>query len=151
MTDTVSARLALPLLQPGQAQKELYHNEAMALLDLAVQAMVEAVGATTPPASPAIGECWIVGASASGAWAGKAGAIAGWTSGGWRFVAPIEGMTAWHRGSRRVVRYIGGEWQAAPGPGAPIGDPAGGSTVDTESRTAIAAILATMRMQGLIA
>lgn len=151
MTDTASARLALPLLQPGQAQKELYHNEALALLDLAVQAVVEAVGATTPPATPAIGECWIVGTGASGAWAGQAGAIAGWTSGGWRFIAPIEGMAAWHRGSRRVVRYIGGEWQVAPGPGAPIGDPAGGSTVDAECRTAIAAILATMRAQGLIA
>ena len=27
MTDTETARWALPLLQPGQAQKEMFHNE----------------------------------------------------------------------------------------------------------------------------
>lgn len=34
MTDT-SARFALPLILPGQAQKEIFHNEALALLDAA--------------------------------------------------------------------------------------------------------------------
>lgn len=150
MTDTASARLALPLLQPGQAQKELYHNEALALLDLAVQPAVEAMAVTAPPANPAIGACWIVGAGAGGAWTGRDGTIAGWTSGGWRFVAPIDGMAVWHRGSQRAARYIGGEWQISPGPGGPISDPVGGSTVDAECRTAVLAILATVRAQGLI-
>lgn len=40
MTDLPTPRLALPLLQPGQAQKEMYHNEALARLDLAVQPAV---------------------------------------------------------------------------------------------------------------
>ena len=35
-----TARLALPLIAPGQAQKEVSHNEALAALDLLVQAQV---------------------------------------------------------------------------------------------------------------
>ena len=35
MSDT-TARLRLPTLRAGQAQKELTHNEALTLLDLAV-------------------------------------------------------------------------------------------------------------------
>ena len=59
--DDHTARLALPLLSPGQAQKEMTHNEALALIDLAVQASVESVGATVPPADPAEGAAWILG------------------------------------------------------------------------------------------
>lgn len=54
MTDT-TPRLALPMLQPGQAQKEMFHNEALALLDLATQAVVEAVGVDAPPGDPVPG------------------------------------------------------------------------------------------------
>ena len=81
MTDG-SARLALPFIATGKAQKELAHNEALALLDLAVQAGVEAVGVDAPPGAPAPGACWIVGSAPSGAWAGHAGAVAGWTASG---------------------------------------------------------------------
>ncbi|MGL4312420.1 MAG: DUF2793 domain-containing protein, partial [Sphingomonas sp.] len=35
MAETTS-RLALPLLAAGQAQKEMFHNEALALIDLAL-------------------------------------------------------------------------------------------------------------------
>lgn len=37
MNDQTTVRLSLPLLQVGQAQKELSHNEALTLLDFAVQ------------------------------------------------------------------------------------------------------------------
>lgn len=61
MSDETSVRLGLPLLQTGQAQKEMTHNEALTLLDFAVQPVVEAVGVDTPPAAPAPGACWVVG------------------------------------------------------------------------------------------
>ncbi|MBX9860394.1 MAG: DUF2793 domain-containing protein [Sphingomonas sp.] len=165
MTDETTARLALPLLQPGQAQKELYHNEALALLDLATQAVVEAVGVDTPPGAPDLGACWVVGSAPNGAWAGHAHAIAGWTSGGWRFVAPREGLSVWDRGEGQQSRFAGGGWRdgvltgrrlqidgnSVVGPrGLAIDDPAGGTTVDAEARTAIAAILETLRGHGLI-
>lgn len=166
MTDETTARLALPLLQPGQAQKELYHNEALALLDLATQAVVEAVGVDTPPDVPDLGACWVVGSAPSGAWAGHAHAIAGWTSGGWRFVGPREGLAVWNRAAGRASRFAAGSWEdgvltghrlqldgnQVVGPRGPaIADPAGGTTIDAEARSAIAAILATLRDHGLIA
>ncbi len=164
MTDT-TARLALPLLQPGQAQKELFHDEALMLLDLAVQPVVEAVGVDTPPAGPVPGQAWIVGAAPTDGWAGQAGALAGWTDGGWRFVTPFDGASAWSRADRCLVRHDGGAWVVGEarvrhvsvggvtvlGPRvAAIPDPAGGTTVDVEARNAVAGILAAMRAHGLI-
>jgi hypothetical protein len=55
MSDERTPRLALPLLQPGQAQKETTHNEALAVLDLVVQASVLAVGTNVPPVAAELG------------------------------------------------------------------------------------------------
>lgn len=165
MTDT-TPRLALPLLVPGQAQKEVFHNEALALVDLAVQASVETVGLDTPPDAPAIGSAWIVGPSPSGAWAGHPGALAGWTAGGWRFVAPREGMAAWDQASGEMARRVAGAWtlgtvtasrlvvggvQVIGGQRPAIADPAAGAVVDAEARAAIASVLAALRAHGLVA
>lgn len=146
---TDSARLGLPYLEAGQAQKEWTHNEALALIDIAAQASVEGVGVDTPPPSPAPGACWIVGAAPAGAWAGHAGAIAGWTGGGWRFVAPRAGMAAWSRADGTVVRFVEAAWRLDRS--APIAAPAGGATVDAECRAAVAAMLAAMRERGWLA
>ena len=164
MTET-SARLALPLLAPGQAQKELFHNEALALLDMAVQASVVAVGLDSPPDAPAPGQCWIVGAAPTGGWRGHADAIAGWTPGGWRFLSPVAGMAVWDIGAGRVARWSGEAWVSGTLAGArllvdgvqvvgarrgAIPAPAGGGTVDVEARAAVAAILAALAGHGLI-
>ena len=166
MAEEITARLALPLLQAGQAQKEMTHNEALARLDLAVQARVETMGLNDPPADPGAGDCWTVGPAPTGAWAGNAGALAGWTGDGWRFVAAAEGMTVWVADRAIAARYIGGGWVAGDLAGdqvsiegvkvvgaqaAAIADPAGGTTVDAEARTTIGAILSILRGHGLIA
>jgi hypothetical protein len=143
-----SARLALPFLETGQAQKEWTHNEALALLDIAVQATVEGV-ADSPPASPAAGACWIVGGTPSGAWAGRAGSVAGWTAGGWRFVGAREGMSAWSLAEDTIVRYRNGAWSLDRVP--PITAPSGGTTIDAECRSAVAAILAALQIRGWLA
>ncbi len=91
----LSPRFGLPLLQAGQAQKEIYHNEAVTAIEALVQPVAESLGDTTPPSSPTAGQSWIVGASPSGAWSGRADAVASWTEGGWRFTAPGDGMTFW--------------------------------------------------------
>lgn len=166
MSDDITSRLALPLLQPGQAQKETTHNEALILLDLAVQASVLAVGTNVAPVDPVEGNAWIVGNAPTGDWAGKARSIAGWTRGGWRFVVPREGMTAWSIADGQVARFGEGAWTLGVvvgtrvsiggldvvGPrAAAVPNPAGGSVVDIEARSAIAAILAGLRGHGLIA
>ena len=165
MTET-SARFALPFLQPGQAQKEIYHNEALALLDIAVNASVQSADASAPPEGPTLGNCWIVAAGATGAWAGRSGTIAGWTSGGWRFIEPSEGMLVWNVATGLWLQRIGAAWVAGQmaassiwiggvqviGPrGAAIVTPDGGTSVDSEARAAITSILQTLRTHGLIA
>jgi hypothetical protein len=60
-----TARLSLPFIMPGQAQKELYHNEALARIDMALHAAVEGQPLATPPADPAVGQGWIVGGGAT--------------------------------------------------------------------------------------
>ncbi len=149
----VSARLALPLLVPGQAQKEMTHNEALAMLDIALGARVIAVGLATPPAGPVAGQCWIVGAGATGAWAGQADAIAGWTAGGWRFVAGREGLTTWDAESGSTLQFRDGGWRTGQAIGPPevaIAAPVGGTIIDGEARTAISAILLALQRFALI-
>lgn len=165
MSDETSVRLGLPLLQIGQAQKEISHNEALLLLDFAVQPVVEAVGVDAPPVAPEQGECWVVGAVPSGGWTGQAHAIAGWTSAGWRFLAARDGMTAWSRADGAIARFSGADWTTGHLRGtqlvlggnvvvrarqSAIPDPIGGSVVDVEARDTVAAILAALQTHGLI-
>ena len=160
----VSDRLKLPLLAAAQAQKEVTHNEALALADIAVQAVVQAVAPTNVPASPVVGQCWIVGAAPTGAWTGRAGNIAGWTSGGWRFVAPFEGMRVWSLTDGVIVRRGASAWlvgamtaaslsvggqQVVGARAARITAPTGGTTIDSQARAAIAALIAGLETHGL--
>src|SRR3546814_15958049 len=106
MTDMpITPRFSLPLLAVAQAQKEVTHNEALTLLDALVHAAIEAGPLATPPANPALGQCWIVDAAATGVWSGAENAIAIWTAGGWRFAAPrVEIGRASCR--ERVCQYV---------------------------------------------
>lgn len=166
MTDTQTDRFALPLLQPGQAQKEMFHNEAIAALDLLVQPAAEAIGLDTPPTAPESGQSWIVGSSPTGVWAGKAKHLAGSTGGGWRFVAPVEEMAVWVTADAVTARFTSGNWVSGEatcahlviggnrvvGPRqAGIAAPTGGAVIDAESRAALSGILAALRTHGLIA
>lgn len=166
MIDPVTPRFGLPLLAAGQAGKELTHNEALSLIDLLVQPVVQASGTIVPPAAPRPGQCWIVGAGATGAWSGRDGRLAGWTDGGWRFAEPVEAMVLWDVSQAIPIAYRGGVWQEGDvvarrvvvagqqvvgAQGAAIADPAGGGVVDEPARTAVVSILAALRRHGLIA
>lgn len=161
-----TARWALPLLTAGQAQKEMTHNEALAVVDLLQGASVIAVGVNAPPAGPVAGQCWIVGPAPTGAWAGQTGALAGWTAGGWRFAGPREGMSVWSEADGCAVVRTGGQWrvgtviateltiggQRVVGARRPaIAAPTGGGTIDAEARAAIGQVLAALVAHGLIA
>jgi len=147
---SASARLSLPFLSPGQAQKEFFHNEALQTLDLLVAPAVEEGPRDAPPASPNIGACYLVGASPSGDWVGKSMCIAGYTSGGWRLIQPTEGMTAYVKSTGQTATYREGAWEIAGGQVAAIPGPSGGSNVDVEARAAIDQVLAALRHHGLI-
>ena len=143
----------------------MFHNEALQALDVVVSAAIEGLPLATPPVSPVVGGCYLVGASPTGAWAGQANKLAAFTSGGWRFVAPFDGLGAFIRTSGSTAVYRNGVWEIGKlrgsevlvdgakvvGPQqAAIPAPAGGSTVDVEARSATAAILAALRSHGLI-
>src|SRR5690349_21931805 len=86
-----TARFALPFLAPGQVRKELQVNESLQRIDLLLSALVEGALGNDPPVDPVAGQSYLVGEAPTGAWDGNAGAIAGFTEGGWRFVMPPEG------------------------------------------------------------
>lgn len=108
MTDN-SARLGLPYLLTGQAQKEVTHNEALDRLDAAVQLVVLDRGLSQPPADAVEGSAYVVAAGASGAWAGKDGQVAAWY-GGWQFLVPRQGWLAWVADEDVLIRHTGGGW-----------------------------------------
>lgn len=160
-----TGQLGLPMLVGGQAGKEVTHNEALLLLDALIGGVVDAVGVDAPPETPTAGRCWIVGAAPTGAWAGQAQAVACRTDGGWRFVPASEGLALALRGTGVPVRYREGAWrvgelvaervmvgdaQVLGSRQAGIGEPAGGSVIDVEARTAIGAMLRALRAHGLI-
>jgi hypothetical protein len=165
MTGMTTARFALPLLQPGQAQKEMSHNEALSRVDALLHAVAHTIGENQPPETPAPGDCWIVGAAPVAAWAGHAQEIACWTEGGWRFVVPAEGTRLWLGAQAGHARFEAGDWRAGEAHGklivegvqvvgargAPIAEPSGGTTVDAEARVVIVAVLEALRTHGLIA
>ena len=80
-------------------------------------------------------------------WVSKAGQIAHWVGGSWRFVVPHEGMRVWNKSTRRHSWFIAGQWTTAPS----IPNPTGGATVDSEARAALVAILIYFRSIGILA
>lgn len=144
------------IISPGALQR----------IDMLLYPLIESAALTAPPAGPALGACYLVAAGATGAWAGKDHMLAGYTEGGWRFVAPIEGMSVLDRASGELLRWRSDAWETgiaraqeyqvggttvvrARQPA--IADPVGGSVVDVQGRAAIASILAMLRTHGLIA
>lgn len=159
-------RLNLPRLVPGQMQKEFSHNEALERLDMAVQPVVSAVGLTTPPASPFLGECHLVGVGASGDWAGQDEALAMFGDGGWIFLQPFEGLQVFDAANGTLLRFVGGSWSGTTLQGvlvdengdqvvgvrqAAVASPSGGGTKDTQARAAIDAIITALENHGMIA
>lgn len=114
---------------------------------------------------PEEGQIWIVGTAPIGAWAGKAGALASWTSGGWRFVNPVAGMLVWNKAEGNWLHWTGNGWsdgampvsailvggQQVVGPRlAEVPSPSGGTVIDAEARAAITSVIATLKSHGLI-
>ena len=163
---SVTARLNLPLLVPGQAQKELFHNEALQALDMIVNAVVSPGVMNNPPDNPETGSAYIVGPVPTGDWDGHGNAIACWTEGGWRYCDAFHGLQVSVAGSGISARFDGQVWcfgvieaasirvegQQVVGPRQPaVPVPAGGSVVDVEARSSIAQVIKALQAHGLIA
>lgn len=158
-------RLGLPLLAAGQAQKELTHNEALGLIDMTVQLVVESADLDTPPDAPETGRCWIVATSAGGLWSGRAGQVGCWTANGWLFAQAKRGWSAWVVDRQHSMRFDDPDWVDEPARNdgyyvegdrvvsfrqPAISGPSGGAVQDVEARTILNAMLAALRAHGLI-
>jgi len=128
----------------GQAQKEVYVNEAFSLLDGVTHCAVEAES-NSPAASPADGQAWLIGSSPTGDWSGKAGHLALRQAGQWLYVAPRDGMRVLNRATGQDVRRVAGTWRAVAAPAAA----SGGTVVDVEARSALATLIARLRDAGI--
>jgi hypothetical protein len=142
--DSATARLSLPLLFSGQSQKEVFVNQALAVIDGATHCAIEGERAA-PPAAPADGTAWLVAAGASGEWAGWAGRIALRQAGQWLPLLPCDGMQVLDRARGQILHRIAGTWRA---PGLP-NLPSGGTVIDAPARQAIANLVAALQQWGV--
>ena len=98
-------RIGLPLLAPGQLQKEVWINEGLLCLDSLLYGTLDGVESTQPPAIAPPGRWYRVAAGAVGDWSGHDGELASMTAAGWRFAerlpVPSELPRAMHRQRRR--------------------------------------------------
>lgn len=138
MTD-ISANLTLPFLLPAQAQKHVTHNEALSILDHTVQMVLQADDAVVPPVAPLEGQTWALGVGTTGDWSGQDGKIACYCDGGWLFVAPSEGWTAWHVQQGCLVVCDGSGWAPADRAMQNLDGVGIGTSWDSYNRLAVAA------------
>ena len=96
--------LSLPELVANQSQPHISLNAALRMLDAIVQASIISQTAT-PPGSPAAGDRYLVGAGATGAWAGKDDQIAVYIGPAWSFFAPQEGWLLYLRSDSQWYVY----------------------------------------------
>jgi hypothetical protein len=108
MTNTT--HLGMPFIEGSQAQKHVTHNEALRILDAAIQIGVLDADQASPPPAPVEGDRHIVASGATGAWAGQAGAVAAYEDGAWRFLTPKPGWCAWSDADGALLVYDGAAW-----------------------------------------
>lgn len=136
---TTSTHLKLPFILPAQAGKHITHNEAVAALDTLAQLAVLDRDLATPPGSPATGDRYIVAASPTGAWSGKAGQVAAWDGAAWVFHAPEPGWLAFVVDENGLVVWTGSAWQPTIGLDGEVPMLGVNATPDTTNRLAVAA------------
>lgn len=143
---TTSADLGILYLAGQQAQPEITHNGALNQLQVLLSGVISA-GLNTPPGSPTQGDTYILGASPTGVWAGRANCLAGYFGTGWIFVpgndsagTPIamgarqEGLRVWNKATDSTYVWSGSAWAASGGGGS------GSITVQDEGSTLTTAV-----------
>ena len=128
----------------GQTQKEGFVNEIAARIDALLFLAVEGE-ADTPPTTPVDGQSWLIGKTPTNGWAGHAEQIVSRQGGNWLFTVPIAGMRLFNKALGQDMRWDNG-WTVASRPTLP----SGGTTVDAESRQAIAAIIEALAKAGIV-
>lgn len=138
MTDT--PKLGLTYLEAAQAQKHVGVNDALRRLDGVVQAGAIDKDLSAPPVGPTTGDAYIVGATPSGLWAGKAGNLAIWHDTAWFFYAPADGWLVYVADEDQYYKYVAGAWSVFGAASAPSGGAnvlGVNATADTSNRLSV--------------
>ncbi|MEP2987667.1 MAG: DUF2793 domain-containing protein [Parasphingorhabdus sp.] len=146
MQSPQTPRFKLPLLAIGQAQKELFHNEALTLLDFLTSPIVQAKHDDPATLMPSDGEAWLIDLHPMGEWIEHANHIAVWTAGGWRFVEPSSYLAIYVSDVNETAVFRNNIWVFH----GIIAEPQGGSVIDTEARLAIESIINALRIKAVI-
>lgn len=102
----MTPNLNLPLIAASQSQKHVTANEQALGLDALCQLSV--IDIADSPASAGDGDCYIVGASPSGPFAGaKPDNVAAHYNGVWTFYPPGEGWIAYVQDEQKFRAYNG--------------------------------------------
>lgn len=113
---TTTPILALEELASAQAIPEVTVNESVRWLEFfGTGGKVLDRGLAAPPGSPADGDCYLVAASATGAWAGHVGDIAMFLSTAWAFKDAKEGMRLYVADEDVTIVYDGAAWSSVSG------------------------------------
>jgi len=107
-----TAKLQLPFLAAGQAQKHVTVNETLTRLDALVQLCVVSATTGAEPGSPNDGEVYILPSGKTGdAWGAMTnGALAYYRDGAWEEIAPREGWIAFVRDADAAMVFAGSVW-----------------------------------------
>ena len=109
MSDTPN--LVLPEISSSQSSKEVTHNEALRIIDGLLQTGIIDKDLTAPPGGESHGDLYIVGPSATGAWAGYDDYIAHYYNSAWYFYQPNEGWRVWINDEDSIYIYTGSGWE----------------------------------------
>ena len=136
-----TAKLALPYIQPAQAQKHVTHNEAIRVLDALVQGAVPSPPRNVPPATAAEGTLYVIADTPADEWAGHAGELAWRTDGAWSFLVPKAGWSFRVISTGAVAVYDGSDWDMQFAGGLPdqVSLLGIGATADTTNRLSVGA------------
>ncbi|MGA0561687.1 DUF2793 domain-containing protein [Ancylobacter sp. VNQ12] len=97
---------------------------------------VQSVGLNAPPATPILGDTYVVGTAPTGAWAGRAKMLAQWAGSAWAFTAPAGGWHVYSLATDQIFALVAGSWQLTDGVASVVGQT--GTVTATQIKAAIA-------------
>lgn len=142
---STTPHLGLPLLFVGQSQKEFFVNQSFSVIDALIGRSVLAA-LTAPPPSAQDGDCYRIGAPATGVWSGRENHLAIAIGGDWHFIVPVIGSLLFDQTLGQFMQFDG-SWQAASLPSSATG----GATVEMEARALLAQVIDALAKLGLVA
>jgi Protein of unknown function (DUF2793) len=107
---TKTPHLAISMLVPNQAQKEITLNEALFLIDVLLVGAAKDMALNAPPIDPLPGDLYLIGENPTDLWFGKANYLAYFFQ-GWRYLKPSDGMGIFVLSHKTLYRFINNHWE----------------------------------------